>query len=244
MKYTYNELSDFIAHGRSKIDRKIENNTMARLGEDRIVIRFHSTDIAQILQDNTIILNSGGYKTFTTKDRMNKILPNPFRIYQNAGIWYIWNYITKVEYPYIDGITINPDSSITNYGVNPQELIKLRNRIKTYSKGFVTALCKGKVNKPYPGDCFYCVMRNVSSNIPLGESCKDVDHLLSHFREKYYVGSLLYRAIELYPMSLFANSELCEIWYDESIPDRFIVLPQQAYKSLVKYLYSQFDLPY
>lgn len=243
--YKYHDCIDFISGGRDKINRKVENNTYIRLQENEVIVKFHYTDIATIQMDNTIILNSGGYQTFTTKDRFNKILNHtPFRIYQELGIWYIRNYQTNEIYGYADNMRINPDNTVSGYADNIKELEKTRKRIKKYAKKFISALVKGEVESPNAGECWHCLMRDNKTNIPLGESLQDTSHLESHFEDNYFVGSLLYRAVELYPVSQYAMMELGDIWQNGNIPDRFIVLPNQAYKSLVKYLYSQFNLPY
>jgi len=242
--YKYSDCLDFISSGRDKSARKTENNTSIRLENNRIIVKFHFTDIGIISGDDTIQLFTGGYLTFTTKDRLNKIIDHlPFRIYQKKGVWYLWNYKTK-QYIYQDGLTISPDLSVTGDKLYDEYSIALRKKIKRYAKQFIQALITGKVNKPSGGDCFYCLMRDITSNKPLGESISENDHLLSHFRENYYVPSLLSRAIEIYPISRMAMWELQDIWNNGNIPDRFIVLPQQAEKSLVKYLFSRLGLPY
>jgi hypothetical protein len=51
-------------------------------------IKLYATDILQFKGDK-IILNSGGYKTTTTKTRINQFLPNDIRIYQKNYQWSI-----------------------------------------------------------------------------------------------------------------------------------------------------------
>lgn len=239
----YDNLYKFITAGRSKNSRTLENNTTARLDNEHIIIKFHNTDIMEIFPDNTTILNSGGYKTHTTKDRINKYLPEGFVLYQEKGLWFI-SYKWQQTYLFADGMIINPDLTVTGSGVNQKELLKLRSDIRKYAKGFITALLAGKVKKPYAGDCFYCHMRGVESHKPLGEITKDTKHLLSHFDKKYFVGSLLYRAVELYPVSIAGQSVLYDLWENNTAPDKWFmdIAREQLYKSLVKYLSAQFGL--
>ena len=57
--------------GRCKDSRKIANNTyLKRRGQD-IAVMLHETDIVIFHPNNTFTLNSGGYRTRTTKARMN-----------------------------------------------------------------------------------------------------------------------------------------------------------------------------
>jgi hypothetical protein len=83
--------------------KKIANNTyLIRLDTDTIGIRLHSTDIVTILRDGKYVLNSGGYRTRTTKDRMNQYIPG--MISQRKNVWYIRQYMKEAEYQ--DGMII------------------------------------------------------------------------------------------------------------------------------------------
>lgn len=256
--YSYNELAKFIKSGRSKIERKVENNTTARFkgGEtdekDNIIVRLHETDIATITH-STMILNSGGYKTQTTKDRLNKIIYYPLRIIQEEGIWFIaTGYNDLFKTPFRDNILIYENNGspyireLRSDNTNLLHDIKLRKAIKKYAKGFITALVSGEVYKPDNGDCWYCLMRCTHNNVPLGEETNNIDHLESHIDENYFVPSLFYRACEVYPMCNFANGTIYQLWYTkDKISDwQKDILQRDGYKSLVKYLYMQFGLPY
>lgn len=84
----------------------IGNNTLKITYSDtKQAIRLHNTDI--ITYDNgKIILNSGGYETKTTKDRLNKYLPSHLRVYQNNFQWFIDNQAKKLTIPFFDGINV------------------------------------------------------------------------------------------------------------------------------------------
>lgn len=50
---------------------------------------------------NELILHDAGWRTMTTKERLNGILNVfglPYHIYQNKGEWYLRNYITSDVY--------------------------------------------------------------------------------------------------------------------------------------------------
>jgi len=77
---------------------KMMHNTYATFDPyaDRIYINLHWTDIYQIEQrhdkgeefpHSVVTLNSGGYRTVTTKDRMNRFLPLGYRIVQRNFNW-------------------------------------------------------------------------------------------------------------------------------------------------------------
>ena len=96
--------------------RKLGNNTVLRWSEDEpgrerdwYAIRLHDTDVVTFYADGTIQLDSGGWKTVTTKDRMNKILqPNGYTLYQQDFEWFI----TRLPFshnepsPYYDGMVL------------------------------------------------------------------------------------------------------------------------------------------
>src|SRR3954454_13693188 len=73
----------------SKDDRPIANNTrLVRHAPDRIAVRFHATDVVTYCADGTTELNSGGWLTVTTKDRINGF--SPARVYSERGEWHVY----------------------------------------------------------------------------------------------------------------------------------------------------------
>ena len=71
--------------------RKVAHNTVLHgaLGAaESIALRLHSTDILTFHRDGSVTATSGGWKTSTTKDRLNSFLPHGWRVYQDKGVWY------------------------------------------------------------------------------------------------------------------------------------------------------------
>src|SRR5947207_166547 len=70
---------------------KIGHNTYLHVRYETAVpsyaIRYHDTDIVTILPDDTYVLNSGGYRTATTKQRIAALAPG--RLYQKDFTWYV-----------------------------------------------------------------------------------------------------------------------------------------------------------
>jgi len=54
--------------------KKIGNNTYVGRENGTVYVRLHSTKVVQIKSDGSVILNSGGWQTSTTKDRINQVL--------------------------------------------------------------------------------------------------------------------------------------------------------------------------
>lgn len=178
--------------GRNSKSRKLANNTYAeRRSDGSIAIKLHSTDVVTFKPDNSVVLNSGGWKTHTTKERINSFAP--VRLWQKSGRWFLGSNGSTIEFA--DGLTIHADGSIT--GGKPASEAdkekKLRKQISAYCNTLAAAL---PLPTPGAGDCFYCQMREVQSGEPLGEHTHNTDHLLSHLEENYFVPSLVWRALE------------------------------------------------
>lgn len=73
----------------SKTSRKIDNNTYLEKYSDReyAAVRLHSTEVVRYFPNGDIQLNSGGYRTVTTKDKLNVF--SPARVYQRDFSWFV-----------------------------------------------------------------------------------------------------------------------------------------------------------
>jgi hypothetical protein len=91
--------------GKSKV-KKIANNTYDVIySENKHAIRLHDTDI--ITFDNgKIILNSGGWKTHTTKSRINQYLPRGVYVSQKDFEWFVNDSRDNTVKPFENGMTI------------------------------------------------------------------------------------------------------------------------------------------
>jgi hypothetical protein len=238
MSQDYNSLKEFIAKGKNKESRKIDNNTVIRLDNDNIIVKYHDTDICVISPDDTRTYYTNGFYTFTTKDRINNFMVKSFRLYQKNHIWYVWNYDTKQEYLFDDGLTISAKGEISGYKTScKRDNVKIK-QVNNYVKAYIDKLVKGKIDKPGAGDCFYCQF-HTQDNKSMGEVSDNQDHILSHMQEKYYVPSLLYNAVNKYPVSQMAMWYLSSVWgySDTEFPQNMLDLViTQITKSLKKYI--------
>lgn len=201
--HSWDEAKDILGKRKS---RKLANNTyLEYVTEDEIAIRLHETRIITFIWNAPIVLNSGGWRTVTTKERMNRF--SPARIYTERGIWYIYghgdgNTWGGTRYPYRDGIQI--DSTGTPIDVEPDNGsdAKLKNKLDRIVRKYIDRYCahlvaEAATNKtitiPGTGDCWGCYFQTGDDPItqPLG-----FDHYLAHFEEQYFVPSLLWRALQ------------------------------------------------
>lgn len=215
--------------------RKVANNTyLLREADGTIGLLLHETVILKWKPDGTVILDSGGWKTVTTKDRMNY---SPYRVFQDAGLWYVMGEGKTV--PYFDGMIL-PDAFEHPPSDVAEKEKELRCKVRKYCTGFSAWVRAGNLPplRELPGgDCWYCAFREVKTRAPLGECAKDTEHILSHIEEEYYVPSLLLRAMEVrrppLGVSLFWNG------MREGERDFFL---SDGMRDLRRYLYSQLGL--
>jgi hypothetical protein len=185
---------------------KVDNNTiMFKYPNKDVGYILHNTIIAIIHYEDcnfqNVTLNSGGYLTPTTKDRINNILcklfvwsDNGLQICQSKRKWYIYNNKFENLGEYQDDMIIDHTGKIT-YKYPIVDNSKLEKSIIAYCKGLQAYLTDNGPMLPESGDCFYCSMHTESGE-SLGECFKDNDHLLSHIEENYFMGSLNYNAVK------------------------------------------------
>lgn len=185
---TAEKVRDFIAGGRNKVSRAIANNTRARVtnGGQDVAITLHNTDIIVFNGDGTLTLNSGGWQTVTTKERLNRY--TQAGITQKAGIWYM-----RDGSLFYDGVTIRPDGTPLKprqTAKYEKQVAKIKKQAKQYARDYVEALKAGKVDYPSGGDCWACLMRGPKGQ----EAFPGSGHIQDHIKERYFVPSLLVNA--------------------------------------------------
>lgn len=178
---TYKHAADYL---HTKTDRPLPGRStrLIRRDADRIAVRYHATDVVTYHADGRIVLESGGYRSVTTKARINEY--TPARVWSERGIW-------RVAYggqtvPFDDGITLHPDGTITGAGAETAPIAaRLRKHIRAYIEGYCAHVRAQELAFPGGGDCWDC----------LAGDALGVDHYLTHFREHYYVPSLARNAV-------------------------------------------------
>ena len=100
---TYKEAVKMVKGKSSASKRKIGNNTRAEILPDgSVAIILHATPVVTIHPDDSATIRSGGWRTSTTKDRINKY--SPIRIYQKNFEWFFENHV-----PFTDGTVVTKD---------------------------------------------------------------------------------------------------------------------------------------
>ena len=201
---------------RNRTSRKIGHNTyLKNRGEGCIAILYHDTDVVTYRSDGSIMLDSGGWKTKTTKERINAGLPSNWSLMQERGVWYLSNAREGLDNSILatfkDKCVILGDT-LTGEGDDPEAIQKLRKRVNKYASDFIMAMKAGQVPKPSGGDCFYCHLKEVRTGSPVGECFKDKDHIESHIEESYFVPSLLVNAFDTFGASKAMYWAIGEAW--------------------------------
>lgn len=96
---------------------KVANNTWRLDLIGAVVIVFHKTIILTIWPSGAVTVDTGGWQTVTTKDRINRF-QNLFRVSSDRGEWFV--YVRGHKLPFSDGMTISPpncaDIAVTTTG--------------------------------------------------------------------------------------------------------------------------------
>jgi len=91
--------------------KKVGNNTyLVKINPETIGVRLHNTIIVRIHADGSYTLNSGGWRTVTTKNRINKFCP--VRVFQRNHDWYIGE-----GEPFYDGIKVKSINGVACVGL-------------------------------------------------------------------------------------------------------------------------------
>ena len=84
---------------------RIANNVLMVENKNGHTIRLYDTDIITIMDNGKIKLDSGGFRTATTKKWINQYL-NGYTVYQKDFEWYVFNQSDKTTILFEDGMTI------------------------------------------------------------------------------------------------------------------------------------------
>lgn len=220
-------------HGRS--------TRMERRDSGRIAIRYHDTDIVTYTASGATILNSGGFKTVTTKSKINEYIPGSFRVWQDKGIWTLnrlddpgspW-YGRRVSFGFADGITIIGDQILAFIDSIDLERQKTqRKAIAKYAQAYVDAFLLGKV-QPLPGD-------------PTNVHGLSTATIWTYVQDNRYLQGFIQEAVNVFPVSRAAYDVYALIMQEDALLAektlRFWgdIARRQLTSSLKRYLYRRF----
>jgi len=168
--------------------------------EGEVRYRLHNTDIA-VADSEGVQLFTGGWKTITTKDRINKILSSlrlGISVSQKSGKWYLHCPTTRVEF--FEGIKVNRNGQASEPSKSaPRDAAQVGvwvKKVNTWAK----KIRKDGPMLPNGGDCWGCmfITNRVDGPVPTVEELKkDPGHLIQHLKENYLHGTLLVLAMKV-----------------------------------------------
>lgn len=172
------QIMENVEHVKGSAKLVLPNTVQYTKPNGDVCFRFHHTDIIIKHKDGSFTLTSGGWKTKTTKERLNELTGS--RISQSRGIWFIG------DVPFQDGMKIKPNGEIANakeYQKQANNELLMIKRINTYIKPILTL---PELPKPSSGDCWLC----------LGLPSSDAEHIRNHIEEGYLFGSIIVNALK------------------------------------------------
>lgn len=180
--------------------KRVANNTVRYQHADGTTRwRLHNTDIVTRDANGVFTLNTGGWKTVTTKERINTFAP--VDIWSERGTWFVGTSKTT-SVPFFDGMRVASDGkpldppAIDATAANK----KLRKDINAFCKLVDTVPV---LPHPELGDCLLCMVAAHDSGQQGGRfgvhsgmsKATHTDHLASHIEEGYLHGTLLVNAM-------------------------------------------------
>ena len=90
--------------------KKVGNNTyLIRIDPETIGVKLHNTIVVKIHKNGTYTLNSGGWRTVTTKSRINEFCP--VKVVQKKYEWFVGDEL------FYDGIKVKVVNNVPLAGV-------------------------------------------------------------------------------------------------------------------------------
>ena len=89
-----------------------------------LMVTYHSTPVVKVINDRYVVLNSGGFRTNTTKRRMNQASLQyslGFQVYQVNFEWYVS--IGEEVSPFYDGIVIDTRKDVISLELKEHNII-------------------------------------------------------------------------------------------------------------------------
>lgn len=155
---TYDQANEYLG---LKPRRPISHNTdIVRRDDGAIQVKYHGSPVVTYLPAGeaqggpVTLLDSCGWRTPTTKERINAFCPAGFHVWQERSVWHLskGSWQDNASWTFADGITIDSYGQVFNAGPTneAQEVKKLVNRIRKYAKHYAQELVEGKLEAPDP----------------------------------------------------------------------------------------------
>lgn len=193
-------------------------------------VRYHHTDVVAVRR-GVVTLDSGGWRTVTTKERINAHNGSGLYVYSDRGEWIVKDCETGAEVAYRDGLRFRlRDRRFVN--APSDSAVRERRRLSRAINAFAAQLRDLErwptLPEPNGGDCWFCLMfdrvepREAPRYMygvgdrtgPAGRG--DSSHLLEHVREGYMHGSLILNALR---WCGYGETGIAYYWHEDRCRD-------------------------
>lgn len=174
--------------GKNKLVLSGRKTALVKNSDNSISVNYRGTDVVKYSSDNVITLNSGGFKTRTTRKVMNNYLPVGLKVVETDNeIWVLKGSNGKWSY-YTDMTTINLNTGEVkgeslDYNL-VEEQIELGKQVKNYVTRYMEAVRTDSLYKQTNSYDFS------DANVPFVEN-----RAKSYVKSSVYSPSLLSRSI-------------------------------------------------
>ena len=93
--------------------RTVCNNTRLVRQWPFIMVKLHGNVIAEFHHRGSPTFSDGGWRTVTTKQRLNRCLPIPWQVYQEKFEWTLRTYRTGKDFPFPSSGSAVPSLSLS-----------------------------------------------------------------------------------------------------------------------------------
>jgi hypothetical protein len=214
---------------------------LERVDDHTVGVRLHETLVATVTEGGKLTVDTGGWRTVTTKERINEILHRVgLGVYARKGEWF-WNDFrgtgeVEVGAAFTEGDYVDARGRLHTQA-KPKDLkahATLRKRILAYAKLAAAAL---PLKPPGNGDCWDCHLQTQEGK-SLGDATKS-DHLKLHLDEGYIVPSLVFRALRE-----AGNGDLilAAAFGQENAAGFLPLARERVRRSVARYMYRRFGM--
>jgi len=113
VKRTVSEMRAALPSGATYVCRPANNTIEHRNAAGARVIRLHNTDILTFPPRGGFAINTGGFNTRTTRDRLNAFLPAGYRVHTEKGILHLSSPGARPVVPFLETIVVGPRGGVT-----------------------------------------------------------------------------------------------------------------------------------
>lgn len=103
----YKEASAFLGDKLSKNVKGKRATVIVRFDDSTIRLRYQGTTVAEFRNDGSVQVSSGGWRSKTTKDRINSAILGLGTVFQKNFEWFMFDYQRNTTVPFQDGMVVN-----------------------------------------------------------------------------------------------------------------------------------------